>query len=121
MTVIHLMFRSWQATPLTSLAPAFEREMLTNPDQYILRDARALELANEHDGQVTPYWDPKPRFSRLERLRLFERLRVLKLVGFRQAIRGRVGRFFVSKKDGTLRMIIDGRESSRLCRKPPHS
>eukprot|EP00973_Karenia_brevis_P079251 10997002-Karenia_brevis.AAC.1 len=95
--------------------------MLTEPDKYILRDGGELELANDHDDRITPYWDPKLRFSRQEQKRFFSRLHSLQLVGYRRSIRGRVGMFFVLKKDGSLKMIIDGRESSRLCKKPPHS
>eukprot|EP00972_Heterocapsa_arctica_P043067 6349438-Heterocapsa_arctica.AAC.1 len=43
------------------------------------------------------------------------------LVGLRRRIRARAGLFFVTKKDGSLRMVVDGREPSSFHLRPPHT
>ena len=68
---------------------------------------------------VTPFWDIVLRHKRHLRLELFKRLIQTGLVGLRLRIRSRAALFFVAKKDGTLRLIVDGREASMLHRRPP--
>ena len=55
------------------------------------------------------------------RLKLFKDLIACGLVGLRLRLRARVALFFAAKKDGTLRMIVDAREASAMCRRPPRT
>ena len=69
---------------------------------------------------VYPYWDVNLRRSKKLRTFLFRRLLELGLVGLRRRCRSRASIFFAKKKDGTQRMVIDGREPSSLHSRPPH-
>ena len=80
----------------------------------------ALEEAGEFP-RICPYWDPVLRSCRATRLKLFEKLRSMSLLGFRRRLRGRASFFFMKKKQGWIRMIIDGREASALCFRPPYT
>ena len=68
-----------------------------------------------------PYWDDILRHERETRLGFFRSLCERGLGGFRRRIRGRIGCFFVKKKGGDQRMVIDARGPNLTHRVPPHS
>ena len=51
----------------------------------------------------------------------FKDLPAVGLVSFTRRIRARVAPFFVTKKNGDLRLVIDGKEPSALHRRPPYT
>eukprot|EP00959_Pyramimonas_sp_CCMP1952_P018625 393377-Pyramimonas_sp.AAC.1 len=70
---------------------------------------------------VYPFWDVNLRRDPKLRLDLFKRLIRIGLVGVRTRCRARASIFFVGKKDGSLRMVIDGLEPSAMHRRPPRA
>lgn len=68
-----------------------------------------------------PYWDPALSRSRAERGRLIQKLHGAHLISWRLRARASVGVFCVGKKDGSLRLVLDGRIPSALHRRPPRS
>ena len=111
------------ATPLRDRLPPDGRIMMDQANTLICRPQPEVDRMIE-SGEITPvypYWDVVLRRSRRKRLDLFRRLMDAGLVGLRQRIRARAGIFFVTKKDGSLRMVVDGREPSSFHRRPPHT
>ena len=43
------------------------------------------------------------------------------ILTFRSGIKAKAAFFFVKKKDGTIRLIVDGRQANAYHRRPPHS
>ena len=83
----------------------------------------AAEL--EHEPHIEPYWDPSldPRsLGGKERLLDFLRRRVPlgMVIGVRRK-KSCASLFFVKKKGGMIRMIVDGRQPSANHRLPPHT
>ena len=69
--------------------------------------------------RITPYWDPRLRGERATRIKFFRRLVDLGLGTFRTGIRGSIGLFFVRKKNGDQRMVVDARVANAMHRRPP--
>ncbi|CAK0888003.1 unnamed protein product, partial [Prorocentrum cordatum] len=99
------------------------RRYLDHADELIFRTEAELDVLQESEliQPITPYWDPILKNNRRARIDFIKRLASVGLVGFRLSIRGRIGAFFVGKKDGSLRLVLDGREPSSLRRRPPHA
>ncbi|CAK0814825.1 unnamed protein product, partial [Prorocentrum cordatum] len=109
--------------PLRDWLPPAGAHALDNADSVIYCAASEIDALTEQ-GLITParpYWGPRLRHDRAARRDIVMRLRAVGLVGFRLGIRAQIGAFFVAKKDGMLRLVIDGREASSLHRRPPHS
>eukprot|EP00972_Heterocapsa_arctica_P097873 14440595-Heterocapsa_arctica.AAC.1 len=68
-----------------------------------------------------PYWDPILRGRRDARIDFLQRLLRLGLGGFRERIKGRVGIFFRSKKNGDQRMVVDARDPNQAHKRAPHT
>ena len=85
----------------------FEDLILRSPDKLHGIDA------------PSPYWDPKLRHSRRQYVDFVVRLAERSIVGFAQKPKNEVGCFFVKKKDGRLRLIVDARSTNVLCEEPP--
>ena len=107
-----------QALPLRPRLPDVGVHFYDNADTLICRTAEETEaLVDNNDIEpVYPYWDVVLRRSRVKRLDLLKRLMSVGLVGLRLRIRARAALFFVEKKDGSLRLVVDGREASSLHR-----
>ena len=108
--------------PLRDRLPPDSLRYLDNHRTLISRSQKEIDDLNEQGllPQIRPYWDPVLRWNRSVRIRLSCRLAAMGLIGFRLSILARVALFFVGKKDGGLRMVVDGREPSALHRPPPH-
>ena len=65
--------------------------------------------------------DPTLRLSRKIRLEFFKRLAKLGLVSFRTRVYFFCGLFFVEKKGGQIRMVLDARPTNVAHRLPPHT
>ena len=94
---------------------------LNEPDRYIVKSDRMLdELASE--PRPTPYWDPSVRRDPRRMRRLVSVLADANLLGFRRKAKAFVGLFFIHKKDGNQRMVVDYARVANMChREPPRS
>ena len=70
---------------------------------------------------LRPYFDPTLRHSRKTRLEFFKRLARIGLVSFRVRVYFFAGLFFVEKKGGQIRMVLDARPTNVAHRLPPHT
>ena len=89
----------------------------------IVRPESEMEIlfeSGEASG-VTPYWDAHLRHDRDARISIFKELAQVGLVGFQTEFYCRAALFFVDKKGSAIRMIVDGREASQHCHRPPYS
>ena len=111
------------ARPLRDRLPPVGRHIMDHASEFICRSPKELdELVDSGDmAPVYPYWDVVIASNRAKRMDLFKRLMHVGLVGFRRRIQARASLFFVGKKDGSLRLVVDGREASSLHRRPPHA
>ena len=83
----------------------------------------AEEIADIHRDRrmPRPYWDPTLASDRRQRHELFRRLLELGVLTVRRRIKGRVGIFFVRKKENAIRLIVDARYANACHRRPPHT
>ncbi|CAK0810609.1 unnamed protein product, partial [Prorocentrum cordatum] len=105
---------SVEPRPLRPRLPSEARRLLDHEGQTIYRAAADIDRPVDagETPQIRPYWDASLRFSSTM-WRIFTRaLRSLMLVSFRRCIAHRVGCFFAAKKNGDIRLVIDGREPS---------
>jgi len=93
----------------------------------VFKDPATVRLCSEEvdalygeGGLIEPYWDARLRGDRVLRRRFLLALKAKRLVSFRRRISSRVGIFFVDKKNGAIRMVIDARQANQLHRAPPH-
>lgn len=91
------------------MLPAEVAKYLDDPDKWIVKSDEELCQASDAGVPRRPYWDPVLRRSRSE-MKTF--LRVLDqncLLTFRRRSRSSIGAFFVAKKSGDVRFVIDAR------------
>ena len=89
---------------LQNFASSIERPWDQVPDDLIL---------------PRPYWDPILSGSAKQRRALLAHLLSIHIVGPHLQQKAPAGLFFVWKKDGCIRMVIDGRQANLLQRRPP--
>jgi len=106
--------------PITAVAPEEVRQAFADPDRFIRRSDEELAAAAADSVPIKPYWDVSLATNRAVRIDFIRALASRGLVSFRRRIRARVGCFFVGKKDGRIRLVVDARESSRTHSAPPH-
>ena len=101
--------------PLESVVDCTTRQMLDSPEDFILREESEFP---EELGGFAPYCDPamKDRAVYLEFIKDLYRARI---VCFRLRRKGVVAPFFVTKKDGSLRLVIDCRGVNMMVHPPP--
>ena len=121
--LLKVLHRNRQPQDLRGCLGPEGRRYLDQADDLIFRSEAELDALQDREliQPITPYWDPVLRHNRKARIDFIKRLHAVGLVGFRLAIRGRIGAFCVGKKDGSLRLVLDGREPSSLHRRPPHT
>ena len=95
------------------------RDCLLDPELFIIRSAADVVELERTCGAIRPYWDPILRGNASERSRLFWRLHELGILSFRRRPRAFAGLFFVKKKDGAIRLIVDARQANRYHKRPP--
>ena len=91
---------------------------LLEPDRYIVKGPEEME---EVTAPVDAYWDASLRKDLQARRHFVEKLRRTGLVTWRRRVRASCGAFFVTKKNGMQRMVLDCRPANQLHRRPPHS
>ena len=64
----------------------------------MIRSPAELLHLEESEGRITPYWDPTLRRDSRQRVELFHKLVVLKILSFRARARAFAGLFSVKKK-----------------------
>ena len=84
----------------------------------ILRSTAEMQEVNA-EKPPAPYWDPRLGNSRKRYLDFVLLLAEMNIIGFTQRPAQEVGCFFVKKKDGRLRLIVDARPTNHRCRLPP--
>ena len=112
-------------TPLP-LRPRLPQDACAHLDSLwtsIVRPESEMEILFENgEAQgITPYWDRTLQHDRLARIKLIQELSAVGLVGFQTHIYCRAALFFVDKKGSAIRMIVDGREASQHCHRPPYT
>ena len=109
------------ASSLRDRLPAVDQKLLDHARSRILLPPgewdRRCDAGEVHP--IYPYWDVRLRRSASLRLHLFKQLYACGLLGLRLRARTRAALFTVAKKDGTQRLIVDGREASAMCHRPP--
>lgn len=88
------------------------------PWRYSLRPSS--ELA-EQTSEARPYWDSHLAASHGARRDFTRTLQRAKLITWRLEKNCSVGAFFVRKKQGLIRLVLDCRPANALHQRPPHS
>ena len=95
---------------------------VTDPDRWIVKSDAELCIVTDHASRpIKPYWDPMLPDSRGNMREFLGALHRAKLLARRRRARSHIGIFFIQKKDGRLRVVIDGRLPSALHWRPPRS
>ena len=94
-------------------------KFVAEPGRWIWRSLRDLAKL-EDDELVQPYVDPALRNPKTMN-GLVKKLFEAGVVTFRRKCRCKVGLFFVVKKDGMLRMVVDCRLANQLHHLPPYA
>ena len=119
-TRLKILRPSWRCTPqeITLVAPPHVAQFFDDVSSF----RRSQEELDELDGPaLRPYVDPTLRHSRKIRIEFFKRLAKLGLVSFRTRVYFFAGLFFVEKKGGQIRMVLDARPTNVAHRLPPHT
>ena len=69
--------------------------------------------------KITPYWDEGLKTDRPRRIAFLQPLAALGLGGYRRVVRGYMGLFFLGKKNGDQRMVLDARAPNAMHADPP--
>ena len=105
--------------PAVSLLPPGPAQLLTDWRRTILKTDAELEFDRLQGRTQQPYWDPTLRRSKRERRRLYQALEANSMLTYCVRPDSYVGLFFVHKKDGSLRLIVDARSTNLKCKPPP--
>ena len=106
------------APDVLEVVPKHVREMLEKVDVYMLRDKNEFLQLRDH-GDVKPYMDRLLQRSPSLYRGFIRRLRSLGLLHLTLCPGEDVTVFFVRKKDGRLRMVIDARLPNQRFKDPP--
>ena len=118
-TKIKILQRHIRPSLAADLSSALVRGYLDHFREMIEKPARELESQSFKDALPVPYWDPKLRKSRRQRIALYQGLWRRDLLTFRRREKGRIGVFTVNEKDGWQRLIIDARVANASHQRPP--
>ena len=116
---IKILQRHIRPSLAADLSSSLVRGYLDHFREMIEKPARELESQSFKDALPVPYWDPKLRKSRRQRIALYQGLWRRDLLTFRRREKGRIGVFTVKKKDGWQRLIIDARVPNASHQRPP--
>ena len=104
---------------LSSLLPAADRNLLEGFEQRLLRDPSEVESLIRDHGEPIVYMDATLGRSRKQYKQFVQECFEIGLVSYTTDCRSQLGIFFVSKKDGSLRLILDCRRTNLLFKDPP--
>ena len=85
----------------------------------MLRSSHELDETLRMDGPARSYWDPKLAGHRPSYLEFVRDLHSRGLIVYLGSAKCHVSTFFIRKKDGRLRWLVDARTASQRFRKPP--
>ena len=105
-------------------APTIASLLPSDAAHFLEVESRMLRPEDEQAliggaSPTLPYVDPKLKGSRRSQISFAKQLLEIGLFRVTRRRRGTVGVFFVEKKNGTLRLILDCRPTNELFRKPP--
>ncbi|CAK0906294.1 unnamed protein product, partial [Prorocentrum cordatum] len=101
-----------------ALLPPHAAQRLRRYKTCIELSAEEIEAKFASEPSPKPYWDPVLRRNKRARHELFGRLLSSGILVPRRRLKGRIGLFFVKKKEGAIRLIVDARNPN-ACHKPP--
>ena len=114
---VSLPCAGFMPAPISQIGNGLGRKLIETMDTLEYPRAEGLARAREF-GPRRPYTDPGLRSPQLYAA-LLKRLRAANLVDFYSSCVTSVGIVFVFKKDGTLRLILDGRVASEMFKPAP--
>ena len=107
--------------PARLLVPPHAAVYLDRFDTFIEKTAAEISDLDQSGALPEPYWDPVLASNRAAKIDLFRTLLRIGIMGAHLQIKQRVGVFFVRKKDGRIRMVVDARRVNLCHRRPPHT
>ncbi len=104
---------------LSSVLPVGHSDLLLGGRTNLARPAQEqFEVLKE--GRASVYWDPRLKSSRSAYVSFVKELKNRNMCKFQlEKPLERVGVFFVRRKDGRLRLIVDARRTNQRVRTPP--
>ena len=96
-----------------SVLPSTEAAYIHRHHTFIERSAREVSELEAGGELPVPYWDPSLAGDRSKRHQFLRLLLRLRIVGAHLQVKQVVGVFFVKKKDGNIRMVVDCRRTNR--------
>ena len=107
-------------TPRSVSSPGFSNtQLLEDFETRMLRPAHAVEELDTLLGPAGCYHDPRLQSDVKVYAKFVRRCNSIGLVAFTTECLAELGIFFVRKKDGALRLILDCRRTNRLFLDPP--
>ena len=76
-------------------------------------------MRQEAEGKTRCYWDPALKGDKDVYLDFVKELRARGMIEFHRSCECRAGIFFVTKKSGKLRLVVDARGANQMLRTPP--
>ena len=95
--------------------------MVERHHAFIERSATEVAELESSGTLPEPYWDPTLARDQKQRHEFFRLLLRLGILGAHLEVKQTVGCFFVKKKDGNIRLVVDCRRSNRCHRRPPRT
>ena len=102
---------------LLSVLEGEDRECCANISKYLSTDTAGGDSAES----PPPYWDSTLRSDRSAYVSFARQLLSRNMVSIRRSCSRRVGIFFVKKKNGKIRIVIDARVVNRDLPRPPRT
>jgi hypothetical protein len=98
-------------------------ESICDPDRWIVKSEKDIldDCATPGSVPARPYWDPVLAHNGTERAAFLGSLHRASLLSWRRRARSVIGCFFVGKKDGVIRLVVDARIPNASHRRPPHA
>lgn len=117
---IKIFTRKLRPMDASELCPPQVKQYIKHHQQFIERSSEDISRGLEESEPIRPYWDPKLRDNRSERIKLYQSLHDSGLLCFRRKRKSVIAYFTVKKKDGWQRLILDCR-ATNACHRPPPS
>ena len=95
--------------------------LLANFRDHIELPPEAVQAVVASATLPRPDWDPTLSSNRAMRHDLFRKLLRIGVLGPHSSLKASVGLFFVKKKSGDIRMVVDARVANALHRRPPRA
>ena len=118
---LKLLRDSWEVTPrnVLDVAPAHVASWFESAGRFRLSREEA-DLVAQQSPVEEPYWDVRLASDSALRAKFFGALSRKGLLTVRRKVHSFAGLFFVKKKGGQIRMVLDGRATNASHRLPPH-